>query len=159
MAHEDIGPSRRDFLITGGAGLALAGLGGSTANIAEAEMTDVENANKKLVLDMCKEIDPKHPDKLGKYLADDFIFQLFDGVPLVKGKDAFTKFVAEFFAPFERAEFIVHRCHAIGNLVINHRTDNFFAKTGEKDQTFIVSGFCLVKDGKITEWKDYGLPK
>lgn len=151
--------TRRGFMAAGAAGMALAGLGGFTPGAIHAETKAVEKANEQLVLKMCANIDPKNPANMAEYLADDFVFQLIDGQPLVEGKDAFLSFVGTFFKPFERAEFIIHRSHAIGNLVINERTDNFFAAEGGQDQTFHVSGFCLVKDGKIKEWKDYGLPE
>ncbi|HIA47599.1 MAG TPA: hypothetical protein EYN96_06435 [Candidatus Hydrogenedentes bacterium] len=151
--------TRRGFLAVGGCGLALAGIGGIAPDAIHAESKAVEKANEELVLRMCANIDPKNPTSMAEYLADDIVFQLIDGQPLVKGKEKFIAFVSTFFSPFERAEFVIHRSHAIGNLVINERTDNFFAKEGGQDQSFHVSGFCLVKDGKIKEWKDYGLPE
>lgn len=156
---ENTGASRRQFLAAGGAGLALAGLGGFKPSAIHAESKAVEKANEKIVLDMCAAIDPKNPRSVEKYLADDFIFQLFDGVPLIHGKEAFFKSIAQFFAPFNKAEFIIHRSHAIGNLIINERTDNFFAEDEAKNRSIHVSGLCLVKDGKIVEWKDYQLPE
>lgn len=148
--------SRRSFLGAGGAGLALAAF--SPSGKVHAETAEVEKANEALVMKLCKDISAVDPTKLAPLLADDFVFQLFDGTPLVEGKEAFLEFVTTFFAPFERAEFIVHRSFVIGNLVINERTDHFFAKEGGKDQTFRASGFSLVKNGKIQEWKDYAIP-
>jgi len=146
-------------MAAGAAGAALATLGtGSTPQVM-ADTTSIEQANLKLVMDACESISSVNPDDFEPYLADNFVFQLIDNQPLVKGKDAFIKFMKQFFAPFERAEFIVHRTHVLGNLVINERTDNFFAKEGGQDQSFHVTGFCLVKGGKIVEWKDYSVPK
>ncbi len=151
--------SRRGFLTVGIAGAALAGLSPTLlSSQVHAETKETEKANEELVLKVCREIDPKDPTKLSDALADDFVFQLTDGQPLIQGKEAFTQFIKTFMAAYERAEFIVHRSHVIGNLVINERTDNFFAKEGGQNQSFHVSGFCLVKDGKIKEWKDYQLP-
>lgn len=149
--------SRRGFMAAGGAGLALAAL--MPQGKIHAETKEVEKANQALVQRMCDEISPQNPAGLSEFLADDFVFQLIDGQPLVEGKETFLKFVGTFFAPFESADFIVHRMHTIGNLVINERTDNFKAKEGGQDASFHVAGFCLVKDGKIVEWKDYGLPE
>jgi len=150
------GLTRRQFIGSSGM-VAAATLAG--AEVAHGDTATVEKANEKLVLDMCKKIETVDVAQLAPYLADDFVFQLIDGQPLIKGKDTFLQFVGQFFSPFERAEFIVHRSHAMGNLVINERTDNFFAKEGGTNQSFHVTGFCLVKDGKIQEWKDYGLPE
>ncbi len=148
--------SRRDFMAVASLGAAAAALGPSTAS---ADTKTIETANEKVVLDMCKTIESVDADKIAPYLADDIVFQLIDGQPLIKGKETFLKFTRQFFAGYKRAEFIVHRSAAMGSLVINERTDNFTAKEGGEDQSFHVTGFCLVKDGKIKEWKDYIVPE
>jgi len=151
--------SRRGFMAAGGAGLALAALAKQGPVAHAAEMTATEKANLDVVLKVCKEIEKLDLSLLEPYFADNIQFQLFDGQPIIDGRDAFMKFGAGFFAPYERAEWTVHRSHVIGNIVINERTDNFIAKDGGKDASFHVSGFMVVKNGKIEEWKDYGIPK
>jgi limonene-1,2-epoxide hydrolase len=133
------------------------GVVGSMA-FAKPAATDIEKANETVVMSACKAIDALDVDEMGALLHDDFVFQLFDGQPLVEGKEAFLAFFRNFIAPFESARFEVHRSHVIGNLVINHRTDHFFAKEGSQNQTFEVTGFCVVKNGLLHEWRDYGLP-
>ena len=96
---------------------------------------------------------------MGDYLADEFRFQLIDGQPIIEGKEKFLAFMKGFAGPFERAEFTIHRIHALGNLVITDRSDLFVAKDGGEDQTFKVTGFHWIKDGKFYEWKDYSLPE
>jgi len=159
MNNEDVSKlTRRGFMAAGAAGAALTAFRPESAAVY-ADTTSVEQANLKLVNDACKAVSSVNPDDFAPYLDDDFVFQLIDNQPLVKGKDAFIGFMKTFFSPFERAEFKVHRAHVLGNLVINERTDHFFAKEGGKDQSFHVTGFCLVKDGKILEWKDYSVPQ
>ena len=158
MDHATNGHSRRSFLAAGGAGLALSTLAGS-GTAAAAEASEVEKANEALMRKMCAEIATLDVDKLADMLADEFRFQLIEGQPIIEGKEKFLGFIKGFAGPFERAEFTIHRMHALGNLVISDRTDRFFAKEGGTDQTFKVTGFHWIKDGKFYEWKDYSLPE
>lgn len=148
--------SRRNFIAAAGLGAAAAGMG---TNTARAAINELEAANEKVVLDMCVAIESVDPAKIEPFLGDKLVFQLIDGQPLVKGKEAFMKASAQFFAAYEKAEFIMHRSHVMGNLVINERTDNFTAKEGGTDQSFHVTGFFVVKEGKIQEWRDYMVPQ
>lgn len=118
----------------------------------------IEAANEKLVNDFCAAWSRLDLSAIESALADDITFQLIDGFPLVEGREAFMAQVKGFLANVERCEFEMFRSEAIGNLVINERFDHFYAKEGEKDQHFHVSGSFLVKDGKIKVWKDYWLP-
>lgn len=148
--------TRRNFIAAAGLGAVASAL---PHNTAHADLKETETANEKVVLDMCKAIESVDVDKIAPFIADDIVFQLIDGQPLVEGKEAFLAGGKQFFANFERAEFIVHRSHVMGNLVINERTDKFHAKEGGTDQSFHVTGFFVVKDGKIHEWRDYMVPK
>ena len=148
--------TRRSFIAATGLGAAATLIGPQTAR---ADTKDIEKANEKVVLEMCKAIETVDTEKIAPFLADDFSFQLIDGQPIIKGKEAFLQFAGQFFSGFESAEFIIHRSCAMGNLVINERTDNFTAKEGGADQSFHVTGFCVVKDGKVHEWKDYAVPE
>lgn len=153
---------RRAFMTRAGLGALATGIGAATAlkpGTASAELTSIEKANEQLVLDMCKAIEAVDVQALAPFMADTFEFQLIDGQPIIKGKEAFMGFAGTFFNQYESAEFIVHRSHVIGNLVINERTDNFKAKEGGNDASFHVAGFCVVKNGLIHEWKDYRLPQ
>ncbi len=152
------GASRRSFLALSGAGLGLTALAGPGTAMA-AEASAVEKANEALMRKICEDISSLDVDKLADYLADGFRFQLIEGQPIIEGKDKFLGFIKGFAGPFERAEFTIHRLHVLGNLVITDRTDRFFAKEGGNDQTFKVTGFHWIKDGKFQEWKDYSLPE
>jgi len=158
MDNESLGHSRRSFLAAGGAGLTLSALAGSGTALA-AEGNAAEKANTELVRKICKDIATLDVEKLGDYFDDTIQFQLIDGQPIIDGKDKFLGFFKGFVGSFERAEFTIHRMHALGNLVITDRTDRFFAKDGGQDQTFKVTGFHWIKDGKFYEWKDYSLPE
>ena len=158
MSQEIEGHSRRSFLAASGAGLTLSAMAGSGAASA-AEASAVEKANVEVTRSICKDIATLDVDKLADYLADEFRFQLIEGQPIIEGKEKFLAFIKGFAGPFERAEFILHRIHCLGNLVITDRTDHFYAREGGTDQTFKVTGFHWIKDGKFYEWKDYSLPK
>lgn len=158
MNQKITGHSRRSFLTAGGAGFVLSALAAPGTAVA-AEMSAVEKANEAITRKLCKDIETLDVDKLADYLADEFQFQLFEGQPIIDGKEKFLAFIKGFAGPYERAEFTVHRIHTLGNLVITDRTDRFFAKEGGQDQTFKVTGFHWIKDGKFYEWKDYSLPE
>ena len=150
--------SRRGFLATGTAAAAITSATVLRADDA-ASKSKTEAENEKLIAKLCKEIAHLDNDKIAPMIGDDIVFQLIDGQPLVKGKEAFLAMGEQFFSQYERAEFIVHRSHAIGNLVINHRDDHFYPKDGGERTTFTVSGFFVVRNGKIDEWRDYAIPK
>lgn len=150
--------SRRGFLPSG---TTVAAIGSATMGYADeaASKSKTEAENEKLIAKLCEEIAHLDNDKIAPLIGDDIVFQLIDGQPLVKGKEAFLAMGEQFFSQYERAEFIVHRSCAIGNLVINHRDDHFYPKDGGERTTFSVTGFFVIRDGKIDEWRDYALPK
>lgn len=150
--------TRRRFLATGTAAAALSSASVLYADDAAAVSSETEKKNEQLIKKMCDEIAHVDADKLAPFIGDDIVFQLIDGQPLIEGKEAFLAAGAQFFAPFERAEFVIHRSHAIGNLVINERDDHFYPKGGGDRTTFKVSGFFVIKKDKIVEWRDYALP-
>lgn len=156
MSENDQAIHRRSFLAAGAAGLALTAFGG--VRQARAELSDTEQANLDLVNAMCRDIEELDMTAMTDYFSENIEFQLFDGQPLIKGREPFLAMGAQFMGVYERAEFIIHRSHVLGKLVINERTDNFYAKEGGQNQSFHVTGFFVVRDGKIHEWKDYLLP-
>ena len=159
MSHSQSAFSRRGFLATGGAVAALGSASSLRADDAVASKSEVEAKNEKLIAKMCEEIAHLDNAKIAPFIGDDIVFQLIDGQPLIEGKEAFLASGEQFFAQYERAEFVIHRSYAIGNLVINQRDDHFYPKDGGRRTTFSVSGFFVVKDDKIVEWRDDSLPK
>ena len=55
------------------------------------------------------------------------------------------------------ARFEMLRSVAVGNIVVNERIDHFGKEEGPED-AFHITGFFLVKNGKIVEWRDYMMP-
>ena len=150
--------SRRGFLAAGTAGAALLTPAMLRAEEPETQESEIEKKNEEVVLKMCEEISHVDPAKLEPFFVYDFVFQLVDNQPLIEGNEACMAMGQHFFQAFERAEVVIHLSYVIGNLVINERDDHFYPKTGGDRTTFQVSGFFLVKDGKIVVWKDYALP-
>jgi limonene-1,2-epoxide hydrolase len=149
--------SRRSFLMAGG-GVAAASTIAMPSIASAAEQSEAEKANEAVVRALCEDIATLDIEKTAGYLADEFRFQLFEGQPIIEGKEAFLKFIAGFTAQFKSCKFEVHRLHTIGNLVLTDRTDTFYPKAEGDPTVFKVSGFHWVKDGKFYEWKDYTLP-
>lgn len=149
--------SRRELMALGMAGAFLSLQ--RSARAEDSALSAVEEANVKLVNDFCAAWSTLDPSQIVDFTADKIVYQMIDNMPLVKGKEALTKFITPFLGQIEKAEWEILRTHAIGNIVINERVDNFYSKNGKSNKHFKVVGLFLIKDGKIAEWKDYRLPK
>jgi limonene-1,2-epoxide hydrolase len=132
---------------------------GGESRADEPAANPVEAEHLKIVSEFCAAWSTLNADKLAGYLSDKIVYQIIDNLPLVKGKEAFVKFVTPFLATVERAQWDTSRSHCIGNLVINQRVDNFYFKGKKPAAHYQVAGFFIVREGKIVEWKDYRLPK
>ena len=80
----------------------------------------------------------------------------YDNVPVGKniGPEAMRSFLGQMTAGIDEVEFIVHRQVAIGNTVLNERSDRF--RMGDKWLDLPVAGvFEVNDDGLITLWRDY----
>ena len=150
--------NRRDFLTAVGAG-ALISAGLSSAARAEDAVgfPDVEAANVEVVNDFCAAWESMDLEKIYQYAADDITFHMTESTPPIHGKQALIDGTKQFLAPAKSAKFEVLRTQAMGNTVINERLDHF--EMGETKNTFHVTGFFFLKDGKIVEWRDYSVPK
>lgn len=164
MIHPDSATTRRSLLAAGSVA-AFSSLLSSVHADAEDEKkenvtdtTALETENKELIAGLCEEIAHLDAEKIAPFIGDDIVFQLIDNQPPIKGRKAFLAGGKQFFAPFERAEFIIRRSYAIGNLVINLRDDHFYPKGGGDRTTFRVTGFFVIKEHKIVEWRDYAVP-
>ncbi len=86
------------------------------------------------------------------YLSDDIEYQNMP-LPPVTGKEAVRGTLDMLLAAGTGSEWVVHRELADGDLVMNERTDRFFA--GEKTMELPVAGVFELRDGKIVLWRDY----
>ncbi len=154
--------TRRELLAWGGLGtaalaLGLAGNVGAESASEASALTELEQANVKVVNDFCAAWATLDAAKLGEFFAEDAVFRMKEGAPLVKGKAAIVTQLGMFLKMAKTAEFVVHKTHAIGNIVLDERTDKFLM--GTQDRAYHMSGVFYIKDGKIAEWLDYGMPK
>jgi limonene-1,2-epoxide hydrolase len=149
--------NRREFIALGAAGLTLAAaLPAAHAAELSPAMRAHEEANVKLVNEFCAAWESMDVDKLASYWDDKITFRMIEGMQRVEGKAALIDGTKQFLATRSAARFEVLRSTAMGNMVINERIDHFTRENGQ--DAFHVTGFFLVKNGKIVEWQDYTVP-
>jgi limonene-1,2-epoxide hydrolase len=117
-----------------------------------------EQENERIVTQFCLDWAKQDVDLLADYLADDIVYQMFEGRPDIIGKQAFKKELGDFIKNLKEIKWEIFRSYTVGELVINERIDHFIAETEEKSFHLPIEGFFLVRDGKIKVWKDYTLP-
>ncbi len=148
---------RREFIAAGTAAAALAAFAttGAAAETSPA-LRAHEEANIKLVNDFCAAWETMDVDKLASFWDDKITFRMIEGMQRIEGKPALIEGTKQFLATRTKARFEVLRSAAMGNTVINERIDHFTRQNGE--DAFHITGFFLVKEGKIVEWQDYTMP-
>jgi limonene-1,2-epoxide hydrolase len=79
----------------------------------------------------------------------------YDNVPMgkVQGPEGIKSVFSQMSGMIDAMEFVTHRETAVGDLVLNERTDRF-RKDG-KWAELPVAGVFEVHDGRITLWRDY----
>jgi limonene-1,2-epoxide hydrolase len=79
----------------------------------------------------------------------------YDNVPISKvyGPDGIKGVLGQMVGALDEVEWVIHRQVAVGNLVMNERTDRF--GMNGKWMDLPVAGVFEVIDGKITLWRDY----
>lgn len=120
--------------------------------------TELEVENERIVTQFCLDWAKKDINLLADYLADDVVYQMFEGRPDIVGKDAFIKELGGFLDNLKEVDWEILRTCTIGELVINDRIDHFIGEDENRSMHFSIAGFFLVRDGKIKVWKDYSLP-
>jgi limonene-1,2-epoxide hydrolase len=120
----------------------------------------IETANEKLVNDFCRDWSLRDAGAMSRYLADDLIYQIAPGQPLIEGFEQFRNRMGPFMQRMESIRWDIVRSHAVGPLVLNERIDHFIAPegSGAPSMRFHVAGHFLIKDGKIQVWKDWPMP-
>ena len=159
--------SRRE-LVMGAGMLAMLGMqeavaGGHTGprvELTEAQQRALEKSNDTLVANFVKDYATRDADVLSKYVSDDIIYQITEGMREVVGREAFHKHNANMFSGLDKVEWINLRQFAIGQIVVNERIDEFYPFPGSRvpRMRFHVTGYFLIKDGKIQVWRDFTYP-
>ena len=117
--------SRRE-LVMGAGLLALLGLQDATAagprgELSEAEQAALEKANDKLVADFVRDYSSRDATVLDKYVADDVIYQITEGMAEIVGREAFFNHNDRMFKGLNEVEWINRRQFAIGQLAFGNR--------------------------------------
>lgn len=152
MADKDRQLFRRDFLVT--AAVSAAGAGAWVSPVGAAPMSATEQANVKVVNDMCAAwVAPFDSATLGALLADDCIFRASETTPPRTGRTEVVAFIEGIMEDVTRCEFEVVETFARGSIVVHERWDRFVRPT--RNSEWHVVGVFYMKDGLIAEWTDY----
>lgn len=159
--------NRRELFMGAGM-LALLGMqealaGGHTEEriqMSEDEQAALEKANDTLVADFVRDYATRDASVLDKYVADDIVYQITEGMPEVVGREAFFKHNDNMLKGLEKVDWINKRQFAIGQVVINERIDEFYPFPGSKvpRMRFHVAGYFLIQDNQIKVWRDFSYP-
>ena len=132
---------------------------GGDVNVGETQAkSELEIENERIVTQFCLDWATKDVNLLADYLAEDVVYQMFEGRPDIIGREAFIKVLGGFLDNLKEVEWEILRTYAIGDLVINDRIDHFIGEDEAHSMHFAIAGYFLVRDGKIKIWKDYSLP-
>ena len=156
-SNDNVFLTNRRLLLAGAAAIGacspLAKSGG-----ARPPRNELETANAALVTNFCAAWSKRDVDVLIPYLANDFVYQMFEGRPDLIGIEAFRKEIGPFLKNLARVQWDILRTEVIGQLVINERVDHFIAPPGGRTMHFPIAGLFVVKNSKIVLWRDYSLP-
>ncbi len=162
--------NRRELLMGAGGASLLALLGNQQAMagghtgprviLSEEEQKALEAANDKLIADFVADYATRDAEVLDKYVADDIIYQITEGMDEIVGREAFFKHNDDMLKGLEKVDWINVRQFAIGQVVINERIDEFYPFPGSRvpRMRFHVTGYFLIKDNQIQVWRDFTFP-
>src|SRR3954452_2658433 len=106
-----------------------------------------------LVTEFCRLWAKPNIEEIVGWFTDDAVYHNIPMAP-AEGREAIKEFIAGFLAAADGIDFIVHRQVALGDLVMNERTDVMRLKTG-REIALPVMGTFEVRDGRIAAWRDY----
>ncbi|NND36980.1 MAG: hypothetical protein HKN81_07575 [Gammaproteobacteria bacterium] len=122
--------------------------------------TELEIANETLVNNFCRDWSLRDAEALRPYLAEDLLYQIAPGQPLIESRDDFEQRMGGWMKSLESIHWEILRSHVIGPVVLNERIDYFNAPEGGKapSMRFQIVGHFFVEDGVIKVWKDWPIP-
>jgi limonene-1,2-epoxide hydrolase len=107
---------------------------------------------EQIVTDFIHAIERKDLDAALALAAADIVY---DNVPMnaVTGVEATRATLESFVTSSDEIEWVIHHQVAVGDVVMNERTDRF--RTGANWVEIPVAGVWEVRGGRITLWRDY----
>jgi limonene-1,2-epoxide hydrolase len=142
--------SRRALLTLGG----LATMAGGTAGVASAApLTDLEQANVKLVTDFCAAWRRHDVEVLMPYLADTISYRITETTPAIVGRTMFHDRIKDILGRMTSIEFAVVETLAKGPIVLNERHDTLVSP--QRTRHYHAVGMFFLAGGRIVEWTDY----
>ena len=143
---------RRDFLATAAAG--AVGVASWSSPLRAAELNAAEQANVKVVNDMCAAwVTPFDPARLSALFTDECVFRASETTPPKIGRGPVMEFIEGIMDDVTQCEFEIGETFARGSIVAHERWDRFVRPT-RKSEWHVVGVFYL-NDGLIAEWSDY----
>jgi limonene-1,2-epoxide hydrolase len=106
-----------------------------------------------VVTEFCQLWAKPNIDEIVGWFTDDAVYHNIPMTP-AEGREAIKEFIAGFLAAADGIDFIVHRQVALGDVVMNERTDVMRLKNG-REVALPVMGTFEVRDGRIAAWRDY----
>jgi limonene-1,2-epoxide hydrolase len=143
------GLKRRTFLASSGAA-AFASL---FPVALEAETTQAEQANVRLVADFCAAWSTRDLRRILPLLAEDCVYRMTETTPAATGHAGVTERLGSWLQTSTEVEFRILETFAAGPMVMNHRIDRFVSSP--RPLTWEGVGVFFVKDARIKEWSDY----
>ena len=107
----------------------------------------------EIVTAFCETLSKQGVDASLKYIAEDCVYQNMPFDPVV-GPKGVSDVLLGFFELTGQVRIETLKQIAVGNYVTNERLDHFDPPVGNKF-ALPVAGAFEVRDGKITEWRDY----
>lgn len=126
--------------------------------VDERDLAEVERLNAELARAFMADWSMRDADTLLTYLADDVVYQIYDGGPIRRGTGEVRESLERFFPHWRRIEFFVERLTVIGPIVVNERREEYDGVEGQQDWRFHVAGMFVIENGKIAHWRDYSMP-
>lgn len=129
--------------------------GALTIPAMAAERTAAEAANLALVADFCAAFAMRDMTRIASFLAPNCSYRITETAMPAVGAAAVER-IRSYVERSSKIEFKILDSWARGPVVINERIDSFTRPDGSP--AYHLVGVFLIKDGKIAEWTDYGIP-
>lgn len=117
-----------------------------------------ERENEALVRSFCAAWSAMDPDAIVSHLAEDCVYQVYEGGPVKRGVPEIRATLEAFMRRWQRIEFEVFRLCALGSFVLHERTERYTGRDGHPDWEFNVTGLLWIQGGRIRRWRDDSLP-